>query len=65
MRASRLIAIAGLAALAAASGAWAKKKDRSREGSKPMFDRMDSDRDSFLSNGEMAAGHARLVPKSR
>lgn len=62
MRASRLIAIAGLAALA--TRAWARKKDRKLDAAKPMFDRMDGDKGGFVSNGDLAAGYARLLPKS-
>ena len=33
------------------------------DGSKAMFGRMDSDRDGFLSAGELAQGHAALTRK--
>ena len=70
MRRTTLMAVAGLAALgglAMTSGARAQGKPKvagkHAAGSRLMF-RIDSDRDGFLSNGELAAGRAKLMPRS-
>jgi Ca2+-binding EF-hand superfamily protein len=35
-----------------------------RAGSRKMFEQMDTDKDGFVSRAELAAGHARAMPKT-
>jgi Ca2+-binding EF-hand superfamily protein len=45
------------------NGDGALTADEHAAGSKQMFDRMDMDKDGFVSRAEMAAGHAKMMKK--